>query len=126
MTTEEIIEKTDEERFADVLLTIKEGNGISNDDALFLVALIRGLDNSYSINSTVLSYLGRQLPEMSKALALYVLSRVGRTDQKTKRSVLKVVDQHVNTLWFEARQEAAAIALDLLDQKEQEGTEETQ
>lgn len=119
MTTEDTTIKSDEERFADVLLTIKEGNGISNDDALFLVALIRGLDNSYSINTTVVSYIGRQLPEMTKALAFAVLSRVGRTDQKTKRSVLKLVEQYVETLWYEARQEAAAVAMAMLEQKEE-------
>ena len=114
VTTEE---QDAQERFAEILLELKEGKGLTNEDALFLVELIRGLDNSYSINTTVVSSLGRQLPEMVKSLAFAILGKVGRNDLKTKRSVLKICEQYVDSIWYNARQEAAAVAVALLEQK---------
>jgi len=109
-------EQDAQERFAEILMELKKGKDLTNDDALFLVEIIRGLDNSYSINTTVVSSLGRQLPEMTKSLAFAILGKVGRNDQKTKRSVLKVCEQYIDSLWYNARQEAAAVALALLEQ----------
>ena len=115
-----------EERFADILSQLKEGKDLSNDDGLFLVELVRGLDHSYSIVNSVLSTLGRELDRMAQGLAFSVLSRAGRTDQKIKKSVLKICDQYTGTLWYNAREEAAAVAQALLSMQQAptENTEE--
>jgi hypothetical protein len=100
----------DAARFAQILGVIKDGEGISNEDALFFVGLIGSLDNNLRIANDIVESLGESIPDMVKSLAFSVLARVGRTDTKVKRSVLKTCEEHIDTLWTMARIRAVQAA----------------
>lgn len=121
-TPDEVI--SDAKRFADILTAIREGADVNNDDAVFLVQLVGSLDNNLTLANDIVESLGRSITDMARSLAFSVLARAGRSDQKIKKSVLKIVDEHVETLWTMARiqaiQTAQALTGDLPNEEETE------
>ena len=110
MTTEENQAQVDAERFTSIADRLKAGEDLSNDDALFLLRIISSLDGSYLILNTTLSSAARHLEDMAKAFGFAVLQRAGRTDQKIKKSVLKMADTYVSAFWGNVQQDAAEAA----------------
>jgi hypothetical protein len=109
-------------RFADILKSLSEGKDLSNEDAIFIVQLVGDLDNNLRIANEIVDGLAISIPDMARSLGFAVLARAGRGDQKIKKSVLKICDEHVETLWTMARIQALQSAADIAEN--QETTEE--
>ena len=96
-TTEEHNENVS--RFERIVADVKEGRDLHNDDALFLVNIVGSLDTNFTVSNMVIETLLGDITEMCTDLGTSVLRRAGRTDQKIRRSVQKIVDGHVEDLF---------------------------
>lgn len=96
-TTEEHNENVS--RFERIVADVKEGRDLHNDDALFLVNIVGSLDTNFTVSNMVIETLLGDITEMCTNLGTSVLRRAGRTDQKIRRSVQKIVDGHVEDLF---------------------------
>lgn len=86
-------------RFEQIVADVKEGRDLHNDDAMFLVNVIGSLDTNFTVSNMVIETLLGDITEMCTNLGLSVLRRAGRTDQKIRRSVQKIVNGHVDDLF---------------------------
>tara|TARA_R110000868_G_scaffold49425_1_gene159500 strand:- start:1308 stop:1661 length:354 start_codon:yes stop_codon:yes gene_type:complete len=107
-----------------ILAAINNGEAISNDDARVLAGVIDSLDFAFRVQSTVNNVMVETIPAMVGSLGASVLSRAGRTDQKIKKSVQKICDEHVVSLMGMVTNLAANM-IDLAEKgaQEQEETE---
>lgn len=105
----------------DVLAAINRGEDISNDDARLLASVVDSLDFAFKMQNTINSVLIETLPMMASSLAASVLSRAGRTEQKIKKAVGKIAEDHVVSLL----QMITNLATNLIDNATSEAEEET-
>jgi hypothetical protein len=102
-----------------ILAAINNGEDISNDDARVLAGVVDSLDFAFRVQSTVNNVMAETIPAMAISLGASVLSRAGRTDQKIKRSVEKICDEHITSLMGMVTNLAANL-IDLAEKGEQE------
>lgn len=93
-------------RFERIVADVKDGRDLHNDDALFLVNVIGSLDTNFTVSNMVIETLLGDITDMCTNLGIDVLRRAGRTDQKIRRSVQKIVNGHVDDLFTLAQARA--------------------
>ena len=94
-------------RFERIVADVKDGRDLHNDDALFLINVIGSLDTNFTVSNMVIETLLGGITDMCTNLGVAVLRRAGRTDQKIRRSVQKIVNGHVDDLFSLAQAQAA-------------------
>ena len=94
-------------RFERIVADVKDGRDLHNDDALFLINVIGSLDTNFTVSNMVIETLLGGITDMCTNLGVAVLRRAGRTDQKIRRSVQKIVNGHVDDLFSLAQARAA-------------------
>lgn len=114
-------------RFEEIVADVKDGRDIRNEDALFLINVVGSLDTNFTVSNMVIETLLGDITEMCQSLGIAVLRRAGRTDQKIRRSVDKIVNGHVDDLFTLAQARATEylrIVTSLRQQQEDTGVEQ--
>lgn len=107
-------------RIDEVLALVESGVGLSHEEALVLVAELDTLNYFVQAQAAIHSAFVVGVSDMAYSLAGTVLSRAGRTDVKTRRSVLKICKNHVDALM--AAIDSLVTRIDNYENFEDEGT----
>lgn len=105
-TTQETQHNENVNRFEQIVADVKDGRDLHNDDALFLINVVGSLDTNFTVSNMVIETLLGDITEMCHNLGVSVLRRAGRTDQKIRKSVAKIVNGHVEDLFNLAQSRA--------------------
>jgi hypothetical protein len=93
-----------------IVAKLQGGETISAEEGLKLLKIIGGLNANLTICNELLFVISEQLPVMVGSLADRITRRCGRTDKKLRRSVDKICNEHVESLWTIVRMRGIDVA----------------
>jgi hypothetical protein len=90
--------ETENDRLETIIETVKGGEGLSHEDATYLLDFANAVRHRSDASTAMLNVVAEVIPEMAASLAGSVMARCGRTEVKVKRSVEKICLQHIEAM----------------------------
>lgn len=100
------------EKFDSIVNKVTAGEGISQDDATFLLQIIAGLNVNIKTSTHIVQLMAASITPFAELIARDVLRRCGRNDSKTRMSVVKTISGRVEEFWELIHQSMAANSTD--------------
>ena len=79
-----------------VAVKVRDGDGLTNEEARELLEAYAALDIAIQAQGNLATLVLQGLPELVFAVGGAVTERCGRTEEKLRRSVHKICDEHIS------------------------------
>lgn len=124
--TEEIEEQVDglEQRFQVITEKLVGKEPLTNEEGMDLLRIIAGLNANNSLTNEIMLNIQDNVPKLLGSVADAVMRRVGRTDQKLRKSVGKICDNQLEIFWDMIRMHAVTTAAEISEQNRTGNAEE--
>lgn len=87
------------EKFDSIVNRVAAGEGISQDDATFLLQIIAGLNINIQTSTNIVQLMAASITPFAELITRDILRRCGRDDSKTRTSAIKLVQGRVEEFW---------------------------
>ena len=116
--SDNIVDNTEEDvstletRFAVTSAKLVNKEPLTNEEGMDLLRVIAGLNANSAVTDEIMFNMQDNIPKLLHTVSDTILRRVGRTDQKIRKSVSKICDSNLQIFWDMIRMHAAVTALD--------------